>query len=340
MKYERANATTRTKWAIAVAVLIVAYCSLSAPQKGVAQDIHFSMPDVNPVLFNPAYSGFFEGKGRFGIAYRNQWATVTHPFQTLAASMEMSLIRRRYQHDGLNMGAVMYADQEGTLRYGNNSATAMLSYFKAIGDRNLLSLGLQVGFGISGFDLSDARFGEDDDDIDQKSVHYPLWGAGIAWYFQSMETFVVKIGLAGYNLNRPNISYMGMDNVFLERRFNIYARSEYRGWPSVSVLPMAMAQWQKNYREVLVGSDVKWFLDESGARFLAFSGGLYYRVGDALLATLSMDYNALVFAFSYDANFSKLTPASRSVGAFEMQVIYRLGGASRVKYKAIPCPII
>lgn len=315
-------------------------CSFFVMQPLLAQDIHFSMPDVSPVLFNPAYSGFFEGKGRFGVAYRNQWATVTNPFQTLAATAEMSLLRRRYQRDGISLGAIIYADQEGTLRYGNNSASAILSYFMAIGGNSFVSIGIQGGVGFSGFDISNARFGEEEDAIDQKSVHYPLLGMGLAWYFQNAESLFLKVGVAGHNLNRPNISYIGMDDAFLERRFNIYARAEYRNWPSVSILPMLMAQWQKNYSEYLLGSEVKWYLNESQANFLAFSGGLFYRFRDALLATLSMDYSAFLFAFSYDANFSKLTPASRSVGAFEIQVVYRMGGASRVKHKALPCPIL
>ena len=308
-------------------------------RRAAAQDMHFSMPDASPALLNPAYTGFFEGKGRFGVAYRNQWATVTNPYQTLAATAEVSMARRRYQRDGVSIGAQVAADREGTLRYGSRSATAMLSYYKAVGRSALLSVGVQGGVGFSGFDASDARFGEVEETLGDHAVHYPLLAAGMAAYWQPSDLLSMKVGVAGHNLNRPNISHLGLDDVYLERRYNIYARAEWRYWGAIAVLPMAMAQWQRNYSELLVGSDVKWYVTEDGGRYLAFSGGLYYRFRDALLATLSLDYNAFLFALAYDANFSKLTPASRSVGAFELQVIYRMGKTSRVRYKTLPCPI-
>ena len=43
-------------------------CLIMAAPRSYAQDIHFSQIDLNPVLFNPAYAGFFEGKARFGLA--------------------------------------------------------------------------------------------------------------------------------------------------------------------------------------------------------------------------------------------------------------------------------
>ena len=60
-----------------------------------AQDIHFSMFDLDPLLFNPAYSGFFDATARFGAVYRNQWASVSTPFQTVSATAEVALSRSR-----------------------------------------------------------------------------------------------------------------------------------------------------------------------------------------------------------------------------------------------------
>ena len=78
-----------------------------------AQDIHFSMLDLDPLLFNPAYSGFFDGVGRFGVIYRNQWASVTTPFQTISATAELSLTRSKRNHNGLSIGAWVSNDRAG-----------------------------------------------------------------------------------------------------------------------------------------------------------------------------------------------------------------------------------
>jgi type IX secretion system PorP/SprF family membrane protein len=304
------------------------------------QDIHFTENDINPILFNAAYAGFFEGQGRFGLAYRNQWASVTNPFQTLAATAEVALLRRRYQRDGLSLGMIAYADQEGTLNYGITSISGIISYFKALDDINLISVGIEGGYGHSGFDLSNAHFYETGENIEELGVNYPLLGGGIAWHCQPNDALSFKFGLSGRNLNRPNISYLGLTDTYLERHFNLYARAEYRYWPSVSLLPTLAFQWQNNYSEYILGLDAKWYLRESSRELVAFAAGLTYRWRDAMNVTLSMDYNAFLFAFSYDANLSKLTTASRSIGAFEMQVVYHLDHSSKIKHKALPCPII
>ena len=69
-----------------------------------AQDIHFSQVDADPVLLNPAYSGFYQGAGRFGLIYRNQWASVSVPYQTFAVTGEMALWRSSNQRNGLSAG--------------------------------------------------------------------------------------------------------------------------------------------------------------------------------------------------------------------------------------------
>ena len=89
-----------------------------------------------------------------------------------------------------------------------------------------------------------------------------------------------------------------------------------------------------------MGCDAKWYLSESSFRFLALAAGMRYRWRDAATVEFSAEYNAFIFALSYDANISKLTPASKSIGAFELAIVYRLAKNNRVHRKALPCPIL
>ena len=73
------------------------------------QDIHFSQVDADPMLLNPAYAGFYQGAGRFGMLYRNQWATVSIPYQTFAFSGEVALWRSRNMSRGLSAGAMFFS---------------------------------------------------------------------------------------------------------------------------------------------------------------------------------------------------------------------------------------
>ncbi len=303
-----------------------------------AQDIHFSQVDADPVLLNPAYSGFYEGLGRFGVVYRNQWASVSVPFSTLAASGEMAVWRGGGRR-GLSVGGTLFADKAGTLNYGTVSGHLSTAYYQALNrsGSSVLSVGVEVGWAQSGFDPSQAEMEEAGEGFEVRKVQYPLLAAGLAWYWQPTPDFHLKAGLSLRNLNRPNISYMKLDETYLARRYSLFARAEYRCWQSISLLPVLMSQVQGKHREVVFGGDVKWYIEEGGSREVSLRAGVAMRAADALIANLMLEYNSLLFTFSYDANISGLAVASGGMGAFEAGLVYRLAKGNK-KTKALKCP--
>lgn len=307
-----------------------------------AQDIHFSQIDINPILFNPAYSGFFDGSGRFGASYRNQWSTVSKAFQTLAISAELPLVRRRYWSDGLNIGAVIYSDRAGTLHYGISTANAVLSYYKAFGssNNNFISVALEGGAGSAGYSTDNLVMEDMSENLQAPNSRFLTLSAGMAWFCQPNDLLFFKIGLSGHNLNRPNIAYLPSDNAFIERKISLYSRLEYRAWPTVAVAPLVAAMRQLEYTEMMFGCDVKWYLSETNAKQVVFSSGVHYRWRDAAMIELALEYNAYIFALTYDANFSKLTSASNTFGSFELGIVYRLNRTKRINRRALPCPIM
>lgn len=302
------------------------------------QDIHFSQVDADPVLLNPAYSGFYQGDGRFGVVYRNQWASVSIPYQTLALSGEMALWRQGGKR-GLSAGLTVFNDHAGTLHYGTMSAHLSLAYYHPLNraGTSILSVGVDGGWAQSGYDPSRAEMEDPSESFAMQNVNYPLLAAGLAWYWQPTADFHTKVGLSVRNINHPNISYMGLDSTLMARRFSLFARAEYRRWQNVSLLPVAMWQKQGEYRELLYGADVKWYIEEGGSREVSLRAGLAMRHADAVIANLMIEYNAFLFSFSYDANVSGLSVASKGFGAFEVGLVYRFARDSR-KIKRIKCP--
>ncbi len=140
------------------------------------------------------------------------------------------------------------------------------------------------------------------------------------------------------NINQPNISYLGMADTRLSRRYNIYGRAEWRFLSSVSLMPLLGFQHQKNFNELVYGTDVRWYIHEYDPDFLAFTAGLMGRHGDALEVNLGVMWQTWTFAFAYDANLSRLASASHTLGAFEMGVTYLIPKKQR-RTKALPCPI-
>ncbi len=58
---------------------------------GFSQDIHFSQFFETPLLRNPALAGIFGGDLRIQGVYRNQWNSVTVPYQTGSLNAEYKL---------------------------------------------------------------------------------------------------------------------------------------------------------------------------------------------------------------------------------------------------------
>ncbi|MBQ6047549.1 MAG: PorP/SprF family type IX secretion system membrane protein [Bacteroidales bacterium] len=305
-----------------------------------AQDIHFSQIDQLPILYNQAYSGFFDGTGRFGIIYRNQWLTVHNPFQTIAATVEVPVYQDKYHRGGFAVGGFLYADKAGTLSYGTLSAAVILSYYKALSTRsdNLLSFAVSAAYNRSGFDPTNAEMEDPTEAFEIEKVNYPTFGAGIAWFSQASPDFSMKLGLSAHNVNNPKISYTN-SGARLSPRVNGYFRGDYRFHPQWSFMPIVAVQWQKQYLEPVGGFDFKYYADATPRRYLAFAAGVNYRWADAVVFDFSTEINALTLFLSYDANLSRLRPASHTVGAFEVGMVYRLV-RKRNKYKPLPCPII
>lgn len=307
-----------------------------------AQDVHYSQIDINPVLFNPAYTAFFDGRCRAGMVYRNQWASVSDPFQTLSFSAEAPLWHDRYGHQGFGVGLLFFRDKAGSLNYGTTSASLMAAYFLSLDDRfpHYLSLGVEAGYNQAGFSIDDIQLQDPSESLDRWTVRYPTLGVGLAWSCAPTDLLQLRAGLSLRNLNRPNISYMDLDDTYLQPKWNGYVRAEFRCWQSVSLLPVAIVQFQDNNREIVYGTDVKWYLDESDSRYLTLSAGILMRHADAATLMLSAEYNAFLFSFGYDANISKLVDASHTLGAFELGIVYRLARRHSKKHKALPCPIM
>lgn len=324
-----------------VCVSIAFHFSLCTFHSIQAQDQHFSMLDLDPMLFNPAYSGFFDGTGRFGLVYRNQWASVTNPFQTVTASGEWALMRSNRTMNGLNAGLWLTADREGSLNYGTTAAAAVLSYFQSLdqGGSNIISAAVELGGGQVGFSPDNIDMSDGSEQFDRTHVFYPSLGAGIAWFHQVSDALYTKVGVSARNLNEPDISYLGMSDTRLLRRYNAYVRAEWRMVGQWSLLPVAGYQRQGTFNELVYGCDVRCYLRESARDYLVLSAGLMGRHRDAMALNFAVLWHEWTFAFSYDANLSQLAAASHTIGAFELGVVYMIAKKD-TRRRALPCPII
>ena len=325
---------------LAICASIIFNFQLSTFNCAKAQDIHFSMFDLDPLLFNPAYSGFFDATARFGAVYRNQWASVSTPFQTFSATAEVAFSRSQRNRNGLNGGLWVSNDRAGTLGYGSSTASAIVSYFQGLGDgSNIISVGFEAGVGQVGFSTDGIYMTDGTESFNRTKVIYPAFGAGVAWYSQVSDVLYTKLGASVRNINEPDISYLETGNSRLARHWNLYVRGEWRKWSQLSLLPVVGFQHQGAYSELVYGCDMRWYVSEYARDYLVLSAGILGRHADAASINLAVLWQEWTFAFSYDANLSRLAEASHTLGAFELGVIYMIGKKDK-KHSALPCPII
>src|ERR1017187_6841431 len=67
-------------------------------------DIHFSQFYETSILRNPALTGVFEDDYKFGVYYRNQWSSITNPYNTTLFSAETHFAVSERSDDFVSFG--------------------------------------------------------------------------------------------------------------------------------------------------------------------------------------------------------------------------------------------
>mgnify|MGYP001290732948 FL=1 len=317
------------------------------------QDPHFSQ--FNHLVFhdNPAAAGFSESKYRFSANTNIQWSSVTQPYQTYLAGFDFALVRRPSRLDMFGMGIEVMRDQAGDAQFGTTGFGLSLAYIKALNNYNnhFLSFGASFAYNQRSFNPDPLTFdnqfnglyfdptlpgGETFIDL---SFWYPTFGVVFRYLnkFDSKHEF--SGGLSLLNINKPPQSHFSNNDVRLDWRWVGTASYRIAVANSREVIPEAYVSVQGVYREILIGAHYRLIKDYNNQSFNAFSGGLFWRAGDAFVLVAQMDYLRYSFGLSYDVNISGLVPASNLQGGFELSFIMKFDHPERRRPKEIPCPI-
>lgn len=345
---------------IATRLSIVAALALSL--QATAQDVHFTEFDAAPMIINPAFTGMFDGLVRADAVYRNQWASVTVPYVTYAASADMPIYTER-NGDYLAGGLQLYKDQAGDANLSNFTGLASLAYHKTFGsggDRsfgaNDLAVGLQGGYAQKSIDLSKLYFGDEFVNgtfvpgTSQEyhlgignSVNYFLVNAGVSFSHTNGSNVSYILGLAANNLNQPNdaIEQKASQTNLLDMRYTGELGIDWSVSGKLMLRPAILYQYQASATEVIAGNEFHYLLTEHSdvQQFstAVFLGG-WYRTGDATMITAGMEFSGLRIGVAYDYNISALNTASNGNGGYEISVRYILPPPmAYVKKRTVPC---
>lgn len=307
-------------------------------QKSMAQDIHFSQFYETEMLRNPALIGIYNGDYRFALMYKNQWSSISHPFQTATASGEIKYYQGERQ-DFWGFGLLAYVDRSGSINLMSLSANAAISYNKNLNtDKGTyLSIGLMGGYLQRNYDASKMTFGNQyqpglgydpslpsGEQLSNPKVGQYDIGAGINYTTNTGADNKTNynVGLAVYHLTKPETNFFSKSaGLRQEMRWNLNFSCNWLIDETWSTQLQNNVMLQGYYYEWIFGGLVGHTNGASATEnSFIFYGGLLYRFNDAIIPVVKLDYNDFTFGFSYDLNVSKLRAGSHLRGGFELSL--------------------
>lgn len=292
------------------------------------QDIHWSQFNDNQLFQNPGNSGHFDGDFRFIGNFRDQWRSVTIPYNTFSISADAKINRWGF-------GILMFHDQagDGTFKTIETQGNISRSFKITKDSAHVIRPGINFGMNhrqlnwknlyfdnqFNGYYFDPSLPTNENYQTDRKT-NFSL-GTGLIYEWRQSNRVKLTAGFGAYNLNQPN---QGFYNLEIKRdiRYNSFVKGTLMLNENWDVLPSVQYSKQGIYREMILGSSGKYYLKSSKAVYRAIYLGAWYRTKDAGYLSLGYDHNDLFVGISYDVNFSKLVPASNYRGGLEIAIRY------------------
>lgn len=311
---------------------------------GAAQDIHFSQFYETSILRNPSLVGIFTGDYKVGAIYRNQWSSISRPFQTAMASGEVRLPVRVSgdKSDYLSFGLMGFYDKAGTINLRTTGIYPAINYSKSLEDnhRSFLSVGFTGGYVQRNYDPGKMTFDNQwtggsfnpsnptGESLPNPKLSYWDLGAGISFSSTVGENEETSyfIGLAGYHFTRPSQSFF-RDNgaVKMDMRWSVNGGATFTLSESYKLQTHANYMMQGKSNELMLGGLLGWYrmpASQSDPLFTLHAGA-FYRLNDALIPTVKVDYKTFSVTAGYDVNVSSLNTATNARGGFEISLFQK-----------------
>ncbi len=312
-----------------------------------AQDLHFSMNDMNPLYLNPAQAGM-NIHVRGSIHYREQWRSVTTPFTTGIFSYDMNTMKNSKGNATLGLGVQVINDKAGDSKMGLTQGNLNIAALLKLAEESKLSFGLMGGFGQRAVDYNSLRWesqyanGSFDqnapsgENLSANSTNYFDAGAGFVWSYGKDQGYITQnnglkfnIGFSAFHFNLPNTTFMGGSDVKLDTKFVGFTNAEIgKENTNLTFIPSVYYLRQGKLQNLILGNTFRYLINEGShitgfVKSSAVSLGVNYRLKDALIGNFNFEYANYTIGFSYDMTVSGLSTVNQSRGAFEVVFRYR-----------------
>lgn len=319
-------------------IFIVLFCLIAG--SGFAQDVHLTQYYTTPTLINPGATGVFDGIFRFAMNYRNQWTTVNSNYQTTAIDFEHSFFKKRKASNFLGVGLNIVSDKAGIGALKRLAFNLNTAYHLQINDHTL-GAGIHAGFMQRSVDQSaltwdsqyDQGIGEYNPNLSSQekfvnSVGYLDFGAGLHWKYTMSKSANISAGGGIFHISQPNGNFDLSDSrSTLPMKFTSHGAGQFVSAGDLAYFPHFMVAFQGPSKEITLGTNVRYMLNESSKYTGIVKGnavyfGADYRFGDAFILLIGVELSDWEVGISYDMNTSGFSVATGGVGGFEISLVW------------------
>lgn len=319
------------KYIIFFCALFIAHPDLSA------QDPHFSQFFASPLTLNPAYTGRFDGDFRIAGNYRNQWPTINKAYTTSTISGDFGIFGKNLPlNDRWGVGVMAYTDQQADGVLKNTFYSFSTAYHKGLDEAgdNQISLGFQGTYAQKRLNTTNLKFedqlrsdgftGITNEIFDPRNLNINYFDLNAGFIFTGTVGTSTNYyaGASMYHINKPRETFTGAQ-FFLNPRYTLHGGLYFPVGDISTLHTSALFQTQGGANETVLGAAIGFNLNNDfDYKPTTFYAGSWFRVNDALIPYVGLEFGNFRFGASYDVNVSSLRTVSNSQGGFEISLIY------------------
>lgn len=310
----------------------------------IAQDMHFSQFYASPLYLNPAFTGS-NACSRITLVYRNQWPGISKAYKSYLVSGDHYLSQYN-----LGVGMLVGSDVAGSGALRTTEINPLVAYEAKLAQDFGMRFGLQPGVSIKSVDYSRLLFGDQIaqgtsssmTEIPKPTTTFFNMGAGVLCYSSKYWG-----GISMYNLNQPNQSLLGNDDVLLPTRLTVHGGGKFTINPEEKdpvLMKSITAAFHYRHQRNFDQFDIGFYFMQSIATLGIWYRGLplkhykpQYPNNDAIVLIAGLKADRAYIGYSYDITISKLAGASK--GAHEINVSYQFCKPKKKKKRIeVACP--
>lgn len=278
-----------------------------------AQDSRITQYYTQPLQYNPANVGLFNGTFRTAALFRNQFYGIKNPVQNAYLAVDFPIN---------NLGLSFTAQSFTAGVFQNLSANIGIGYKFTLSktDKVYLAIGAQGGVIQKSINNALLDFGQAET-ITGFSAINPDVNGGISIFNGNINNAINPfIGAAVYHAVPAKQGFLSdAEASILQRKITGNAGFQINLSKKFDVTPQVLFVRQNNVQDVSAGLVNHYYLRDNDFSFL-FGGG--YRLDDGINALLGGQYKDFFVGLSYDVNTSPLNAAAPGADAFELSIIY------------------